>query len=69
MKKVESGILTKEEGMQYLHIIKTRTDDLIGMKILPKKIVMESNNVENKKLLSDIEGIKLLTSGDTPNSF
>ena len=64
MQKVEDGILTKEEGLEYLHMIKTRTDDLIGMKVMPKKIVIDSNQIENKKLLEDFAGTKLLSSGD-----
>lgn len=63
-RKVDEGILTIEEGKEYLHMIKTRTDDLIGMKVLPKQIVIESNHFENKKLLAQFEGIKMLSSGD-----
>jgi len=63
-KKVDEGILTIEEGKEYLHMIKTRTDDLIGMKVLPKQIVIDSNNIENKKLLAEFEGMKMLSSGD-----
>lgn len=59
-KKVEANIISEEEGKQYAHLIKTRTDDLIGMKVMPKQIVGESNNVENKKLLQQFEGLKLL---------
>lgn len=61
-KKVEEGILTNEEGLEYMHMIKTRTDDLIGMKVLPKQIVIESNHIENKKLLAEFEGLKMLSS-------
>lgn len=67
-KKVEEGILTIEEGKEYLHMIKTRTDDLIGMKVLPKQIVIESNQIENKKLLAEFEGMKMLSSGDQNNA-
>lgn len=63
-RKVDEGILTIEEGKEYLHMIKTRTDDLIGMKVLPKQIVIESNQIENKKLLAEFEGMKMLSSGD-----
>lgn len=63
-KKVDEKILTEEEGKEYLHLIKTRTDDLIGLKVLPKQIVIETNLIENKKLLSGLEGTKLLTSGE-----
>ena len=60
-KKVDDGIITKEEGLEYTHMVKTRTDDLIGMKVLPKKIVTETNQVENKKLLTEFEGLKLIS--------
>ena len=62
--KIDEGILTKEEGLEYLHMIKTRTDDLIGMKVLPKQIVSDTNLIENKKLLIEFEGMKMLTLGD-----
>lgn len=62
--KVEEGVLTKEEGQEYMHMIKTRTDDLIGMKVLPRQIVIETNKIENKKLLKEFEGMKMLSSGD-----
>jgi len=60
-KKVDDGIITKEEGLEYTHMVKTRTDDLIGMKVLPKRIVTETNQIENKKLLSEFEGLKLIS--------
>jgi hypothetical protein len=63
-KKVEDRVITEDEGKEYLHMIKTRTDELIGMKVLPKVIVMENNQVENKKLIQQFEGLKLLTNGD-----
>ena len=62
--KVEEGVLTKEEGQEYMHMIKTRTDDLIGMKVLPRQIVIETNKIGNKKLLKEFEGMKMLSSGD-----
>ena len=67
-KKVDEGVLTIEEGKEYLHMIKTRTDDLIGMKVLPKQIVIESNYIENKKLLAEFEGMKMLSSGVQTNN-
>lgn len=62
-KKVEEGVITEQEALEYTHMVKTRTDDLIGMKVLPKQIVTETNQVENKKLLQEFEGLKLLTGG------
>lgn len=61
-KKVEEGILSKKEGMEYLHIVKTRTDDLIGMKVLPKQLTIESNILENRKILANIAELKMLSS-------
>jgi hypothetical protein len=63
-KKVAEGVLTEEEGKQYIHLIKTRTDDLIGMKVLPKQIVMENNVIENKKLLSEFESLRMISGGE-----
>lgn len=60
-KKVKAGVITEKEGLEYTHMVKTRTDDLIGMKVLPKKIVTETNQIENKKLLTEFEGLKLIT--------
>jgi hypothetical protein len=61
-KKVDTGILTEDEGKEYAHIIKTRTDDLIGMKVMPKQIVVKSSEVHNKQLLSEFEGYRMLGS-------
>jgi hypothetical protein len=58
--KVDAGIITENEAKEYTHLIKTRTDDLIGMKVMPKEIINESNNIDNKKLLGEFEGLKLL---------
>lgn len=62
--KVKDGVITVDEGKEYLHMIKTRTDGLIGMKVMPKQIVADSNQIENKKLLAELEGLKMLSSGD-----
>lgn len=64
LKKVEEGIISESEGTEYVHLIKTRTDDLIGMKVMPKLIVIENNKIENKKLLKEMQGIRLLSNGE-----
>ena len=64
-KKVEEGYITDEEAKTYIYYIKKRTDELIGMKVLPKKIVIERNQIENKQLLAEFEGKKMLSLGDT----
>lgn len=62
-KKVQSNVISEDEGKEYIHIIKTRTDELIGMKVLPKKLAREINFVDSKRILSELEGVKLLTGG------
>lgn len=63
-KKCDEGIISSEEMQEYIFMIKTRTDNLIGMKVLPKQIVMENIQVNNKKLLNEFEGLKMLTGGE-----
>ena len=64
LKKVDEGVISDSEGIEYIHKVKTITDDLIGMKVLPKQIVIENNKIENKKLLKEIEGVRLLSNGE-----
>jgi hypothetical protein len=64
LRKVEEGVISESEGIEYVHLIKTRTDDLIGMKVMPKLIVIENNKIENKKLLKEMQGIRLLSNGE-----
>ena len=54
------GVLDDKDGKKYTHIIKTRTETLIGLKVLPKSIVSEYNNSDNRNLLIDHSEIKLL---------
>lgn len=67
LRQKEEGIITEEEAKKYIHLVKTRTEDLIGMKVLPKQIVAESNTVENKKLLEEFEGVKLIRGDEDTN--
>jgi len=62
-KKIEEKVLTEDEGKEYMHMIKTRADELIGLKVMPKQIVIETNQFENRKLLENFEGTKLLAEG------
>jgi hypothetical protein len=61
--KISSGLLTEEEGKEYLHYIKSRTDKLIGYKVMPKSIISENTTVDNIKLLHEMKEIRLLSSG------
>lgn len=67
--KMKEGVLSEQEGQDYIYMIRTRTDDLIGLKVLPKKIATETNLIENKKLLTEFEGFKLLSPSDDDQSL
>ncbi|WP_338767097.1 hypothetical protein WAF17_05125 [Bernardetia sp. ABR2-2B] len=62
-KKVANGTITEDEAKQYQHLIKTRTNELIKLKTLPKQIVVENNQIENRKLLKEFDSTKTLTEG------
>lgn len=59
LKSVEDGILTENEAKEYLHIIKTRTDDLIGMKVLPRVLTNSDQKYDSNKMLDEYR-IKVL---------
>ncbi|AYB29335.1 hypothetical protein [Chryseolinea soli] len=63
-KKIKEGVITEDEGKQYMHIIKTRADSLIGLKVLPKKIIDEKNVHENAKLLAEYENLRMIQGRD-----
>lgn len=60
-KRIQEGVLSEEEGKEYLHYIKTRTDELIGLKVLPKQIVNQRTVVDSKMLIEDFENVKFLS--------
>lgn len=60
--KVKSGVLTEDEGKEYSHYIKSRTDKLIGFKVIPKVIISENTVIENTKILEEMKEMKLLTT-------
>jgi len=55
-KNIKEGVLTEEEGKEYTHIVKTRVDKLIGMKVLPKQIVIgsQTQTQNNRSLIEDL---------------
>lgn len=61
LKKLEEKVITEDEAKEYTHLVKTRTDDLIGLKVLPKQIVNDVDYIENKQRLLEFEGQKLLS--------
>lgn len=53
LKSVEEGILSEHEAMEYIHIIKTRTDDLIGMNVLPRVMSDYDTQLDNTRILEE----------------
>lgn len=53
MQSVQDGILTEEEGKEYLHIIKTRTDSLIGLKVLPRELILKDKSIDSSYILDE----------------
>jgi len=53
LQSVKDGILSDDEAKEYLHIIKTRTDDLIGMKVLPRDLVSHDNTIDSSRILEE----------------
>jgi hypothetical protein len=58
--KLEEGVITEKEAQEYTHIIKTRAEDLIGMKVLPKELIQKNHEIDNKKLLNEFKELRLL---------
>ncbi|NDV95018.1 hypothetical protein D0T84_08820 [Dysgonomonas sp. 521] len=63
-KNVKEGVLSEAEGKEYTHLVKTRVDKLIGMKVLPKQIVTGSytQTQTNRNLLDELNIKGFLTS-------
>lgn len=61
--KRKEWIITDDEAREYNHIIKNRTNDLIGLWVLPKKIVIESReNIWYERTLQQVSEVKYLNS-------
>ncbi len=53
LKSAEEGVITKEEATEYIHIIKTRTDSLIGMNVLPRALTHNGTKIDSSKILEE----------------
>jgi len=60
----QNQLLTPEKAKEYSTLIVRKTDELIGLKVLPKKIVSEVSSITHIALLQDLPSIKLLTESD-----
>jgi hypothetical protein len=56
----EKGILTESKAQEYSKTVIWRTDDLIGLKVLPKQIVDAEEVQKNVELLQNFTSIKQL---------
>ena len=61
---VEMGVISQEEGQEYRHLIKTRTDKLIGLHVLPKQIAIETHTHTNRHLLECVDVRGVLAEGN-----
>jgi hypothetical protein len=60
----QKQLITPEKAKEYSTLIVRKTDDLIELKVLPKKIVSEVSSTTHFELLRDLPSIKCLTEGD-----
>ena len=60
MDKLEQGVISELEAKEYTHIVKTRAEDLIGLKVLPKELIKKNHEINNHKLLEEFKELRLL---------
>lgn len=53
LQSVKDGILTEEEGKEYIYTIKTRTDNLIGLKVLPRELIFKDKSIDSNYILDE----------------
>lgn len=58
-----NGAINEEEAARYKEIIIKRTDDLLSLNAVPRKLLIESNNSNNDQLLLGYNEIRLLKEG------
>ncbi len=62
----ESGALSEERAKEYAELIERRTDDLIGLGVLPKPLAAHVTSYSNTALLLSIGNTKQLDQADSP---
>lgn len=67
LKSAEEGIITDDEAKEYIHIIKTRTDALIGMNVLPRALTHNGAKIDNSKILEEYR-LKVLEENTEQNA-
>jgi hypothetical protein len=60
----QDNAISEDELKEYTHIIKSRTDSLIGLKVLPKELLEVRLYIDNKLVLKEFEEFKLLNKGE-----
>ncbi len=53
LKSAEDGVITVEEAKEYIHVIKTRTDSLIGMNVLPRALSNNETKIDNNRMIEE----------------
>jgi hypothetical protein len=60
----QEGVISEDEFKEYSHLIKSRTDSLITLKVLPKELLEVRMYIDNKLVLKEFEEFKLLNKGE-----
>jgi hypothetical protein len=61
IKKAQAnGTLSEEKAKEYSVLIVRKTDDLIGLKVMPKKILDVDTTIDHPKMLEEYTSVKLL---------
>ena len=64
----ESNVLSDEEAQRYRYFFKSRTDELIKLNLMPKIFFEKNNSVDSRKLLKDLDSLKLLNAPEENNN-
>lgn len=63
-KKEDAGVLSSEEAKRLIHMVRSRTDELLNLHTIPKFLVDSEDQESQTKLLETIRETRLLGSGD-----
>lgn len=65
--KVDAQVLTEDQGKEYSHYIKTQTDKLLGYKVIPTQLLLNSADLTKEQLLIEMKETKLLAMNNESN--
>ncbi|WP_116108156.1 hypothetical protein [Lewinella sp. IMCC34191] len=65
--KLDNGVITSDEAKEYDHYLKTRTEKLIGLNVLPREIVSEEKLQSNRSILIEQNPVKMIENTGNNN--